>query len=139
MIYDVLETETGRDYDAYALDDLAEVCRKAYNALVKIRDEFDSITVTGMSGVVVGVPVALKLKKPVVIVRKDKDDSHQGPSYGGIINRYAIGERTVFLDDFVSCGDTRNKVFKAAESLKATVVASYLYRDDEVEHHGDAS
>ena len=143
MIYDSLKTEDGKvDYAAYSLDDLDDTCRRTYNALREIRDEFDSIIVTGMSGVVVGVPVALKLEKPVVIVRKgkDKDDSHQ---FSGqidvagtrVINRYRIGKRTVIVDDFRSSGETEFRLIDAAKSMGAATVATYWYRDNEVVHH----
>lgn len=142
MIYDIVEDIEGRkDFDAYGLDDLAPTVADTSAALWKHRDEFDVILVTGMSGVVVGVPVALALNKPVAIVRKNDDDAHQSRVCGAVggkrvINRYALmGKRALIVDDFRSTGDTEWGLIETAKAADATVVATYWYRDKYIEHH----
>lgn len=141
MIYDIVEDIEGRkDYDAYGLDDLAPVVADTSAALWKHKDEFDVILVTGMSGAVVGVPVALALNKPIAIVRKPNDDAHQGSvgEVGGrrVINRYALrGRRALIVDDFRATGDTEWGLIETAKAADATVVATYWYRDKHIEHH----
>lgn len=136
MIYDTIDNENGeRDYDAYSLHDLSDTVRRTARDLRPYRHEFDCIVVVGMSGVTVGVPVSLMLKVPVVILRKSDDDSHQGSQYGGVINRYALGERALFVDDFSSTGDTERGVMERVASAGSTVVATYWYREGEIVHH----
>lgn len=92
-------------------------------------ERFDCIVVTGMSGVVVGSPVALAVNKPLVIVRKADDDSHHGG--GQIINGRALkGARVLFLDDFVSGGATRKRVEAKidTERYRAKIVGELMYR-----------
>jgi adenine/guanine phosphoribosyltransferase-like PRPP-binding protein len=120
-----------RGQDPNNLDDLGLTVAKATAFLKPVRGEFDSIVVTGMSGVIVGAPVALRLRKPLVVLRKEGDDAHG--AYRGWINQDRLGERALFLDDFTYMGFTRNRVIERVEQQGAKVVATYLYRDDEYE------
>lgn len=105
---------------------LDKAVRKAYAELKGRRDEFDSIVVTGVSGQAVGFPLALKLKKPIVVLRKDGEDSHSGP---GFVNGRNMGQRVLFLDDFISDRGTFERCKNAVEQKgTARIVASYLYR-----------
>lgn len=93
--------------------DLTDLNQVVANVITEIQDRipsdsYDSIVVTGISGVMVGAPVSLALRKPLVVVRKETDDSHHG---AGIVEGYAaIGDRYLFLDDFISTGKTRTYV-----------------------------
>ena len=121
------------------LDDLNETVDNAVVLLRRRKQRFDSIVVRGMSGVIVGSPVALRLKVPLVVVRKPDEGSHAGDDR--IINVKNIGERWVFLDDFVSTGRTRlacetaiidhwkEKVGPGETAPKR--VGEFLYRDME--------
>lgn len=115
----------------YSLDDLAVVVGWCTDALRPKRRDFDSIVVCGMSGVVVGSPVALATGKPLVIVRKDGDKHH---GMNSAVNFDRIGERWIWLDDFVSTGDTfrnlRSRVTVKAQDLKMqpAYVGYCLYR-----------
>jgi adenine/guanine phosphoribosyltransferase-like PRPP-binding protein len=116
-----------------SLADLPAVVKRTVKTLkaALLTEDFDCIGVSGMSGVVVGVPVALALKVPCVIVRKqsDMDDSHATYS---ILNRDNIGKRILFLDDFVGCGGTRARVVEKVQGVSGVrVVAEYLYKDEE--------
>jgi adenine/guanine phosphoribosyltransferase-like PRPP-binding protein len=115
-----------------SLGDLPAVVKRTVKDLkvALLADDFDCIAVSGMSGVIVGVPVALALKVPCVIVRKqsDMDDSHAPSS---ILNQDNIGERILFLDDFIGCGGTRARVVDRVQSVGVRVVAEYLYKDSE--------
>jgi hypothetical protein len=114
-----------------SLDDLPQTVRKTCVTLRQARKVhgFDSIAVAGMSGVIVGIPVGLRLNVPVVIVRKVSDTCHT-PSRR-VLNASNAGGRCLFLDDFISFGGT----FKHVRDMlnvwtEATVVAKYLYEDD---------
>lgn len=67
-----------------------------------LRDvDFDTFVVTGMSGAVFGGMIARSMKKNLFVIRKDNDDSHDGNRPFG-----NIGAKWLFLDDFISTGDT---------------------------------
>lgn len=129
MIYHDNTDEPWRGIDAHSLNGLEYDVRKTTKNLREYLDEFDSIVVTGMSGVVVGVPVSMRLRKPLVILRKPNDNSHHGRDK--FINRAKLGDQSLFLDDFVSSAKTRSHVVKKVEAEGGQVVAQYTYRDHE--------
>ena len=63
--------------------------------------EFDTFVVRGMSGAIAGGILARSLKKNLYVVRKENDGSHDSNRTFGI-----MGQRWLFLDDFVSSGRT---------------------------------
>lgn len=125
MIYHTTRGDYGDPYD---LDDLAETVDRAVQDIKPHLSDFDSIVVTGMSGVIVGVPVSLALGVPLVVLRKVSDDTH---AFQRTINEGRLGERALFLDDFISGGTTRTRVKQFVTAQGATLVADYLYRDRE--------
>lgn len=68
--------------------------------------EFDSIAFRGMSGALIGPPVALRLNKSMLLVRKDEDDSHSSSKVEGDRNV----KRYIILDDFSCSGDTMEAI-----------------------------
>jgi len=104
--------------------------RQTTAALRPHRADFDSIVVTGVSGQCVGFPVALRLRKPIVVLRKKTDPTHGGP--GALLNRRSMGTRVVFVDDFVADGNTLKLCQTAVERHGGTIAYVYLYRDGEL-------
>lgn len=133
MIYGSHASKDGRAYNTF--EDLHLVVRDAVATLKCHLNEFDSIVVRGMSGVVVGAPVALKLKKPLVVVRKDTDSDnhtkHRGRE-GKVLNLRNMGERVCFLDDLISTGRTKMAVHEAIQP-DARIAVIYTYESDRVE------
>lgn len=117
-------------YDYQGLDDLQEVTDRTVEYLRRHKDKFDFIAVRGFSGALVGSPAALRLNKPLVVIRKPDESNHQGCS--ALINgRYASG-RYVFLDDFISSGATERAVSSALTDC--TYAGRFLYdRDSQTE------
>lgn len=114
------------------LSDLGQAVTDAIADLQGSVSAFDSIVTQGMSGVMVASPVAVALAKPLVIVRKDDDICHAPEK---VLNLSHAGERWLFLDDFISCGNTRKRV-KDAMPRKLTFAGSYLYANRELELTG---
>jgi adenine/guanine phosphoribosyltransferase-like PRPP-binding protein len=137
MIY---HTRKGVELDNYDLADLPETCLDAVRTLCKVQHRFDSIIVTGVSGLVVGPPVALALGVPLVVLRKEDDNStHQwGGKYGDykMVNAQNIGTRTLMLDDLISMGRTRARIKDAAQIAGAHLVGDYCYMSDQVSWYG---
>lgn len=115
-----------------AVSDLAGVIESCKTALRGI--DFDTIVGTGFSGGIVIPALALAMGKKFVLIRKEGDDSHHGG--GRLVGQ--LGERWIFVDDFVSTGRTRERVIrKIADAVvgtdlgKTTMVGQYMYQRDQ--------
>ena len=115
----------------YYMDDavfnLSEVIETAKDRLKDV--DFDTIVGTGFSGGVVIPSLALALGKKFVLIRKEADDSHHGK--GRLLGE--LGERWIFVDDFVSSGRTRQRVIRKIHEACTehghfpTLVGQYMY------------
>lgn len=110
-----------------AVTNLAAVLRDIQTGLRGI--DFDTIVGTGFSGGIVIPALALAMGKKFVLIRKEDDDSHHGG--GQLVGQ--LGERWIFVDDFVSSGRTRTRVIrKIADAVlgsgqQTTMVGQYMY------------
>jgi orotate phosphoribosyltransferase len=110
-----------------ALFSLPEVVEEAAEVLKRV--DFDTLVGTGFSGGIVVPTLALAMGKKFVLVRKDTDDSHHGR--GQLLGE--LGERWVFVDDFVSSGRTRTRVMEKIKEtaqnweIDTTMVGQYMY------------
>jgi orotate phosphoribosyltransferase len=109
-------------YFDQALFDLPSLIEEIKPILADV--DFDTIVGTGFSGGVVIPALALALGKDFVLIRKETDDSHHGA--GRLLGR--LGERWIFVDDFVSGGHTRRRVLEKVEQAAALqeVTTSYV-------------
>lgn len=150
MIYHAVDQN---QYDRFSanLDDLGVTVAQAVRDLAPRAADFEGIVATGMSGVLVASPVAIQLRKPLVVLRKKGDDTHQfGAGRGqAFIDRHgdmretkwlglehASRKKLLWLDDFIAGGGTRVNVIRAVRAQGGEVVAEYLYRD---RHYGRPS
>jgi orotate phosphoribosyltransferase len=116
-------------YMDQAVFDLAEVIETAKDRLKDV--EFDTLVGTGFSGGIVIPSLALALGKKFVLIRKDTDDSHHGK--GRLVGE--LGERWIFVDDFIASGRTRTRVIEKVKEAKSdtgrkahsTLVGQYMY------------
>jgi adenine/guanine phosphoribosyltransferase-like PRPP-binding protein len=93
------------------LSDLPDVVMKAIRDLTPHVSEFDSVAVQGVSGCIIGSPVAIALGKPLVIVRKDSDMLSPHCRHVSVVeNSGNAGRRVLFLDDYVGEGKTLRDV-----------------------------
>lgn len=102
-------------------------------AVEDLRDvDFDSIAVTGVSGMAVGFPLAAQLGKRIAVLRKDGEDNHSCEKWAG---HAGLVGRTIIVDDFVAGGDTYRRLrtaldaFPGAYNEVVEYVGSYMYRD----------
>lgn len=104
---------------------LAEVIRKTTAALRPYASLFDAIAFQGMSGALVAPAVSIRLKKHLIMVRKDDGHHGQHTVEGALDCPYVI------LDDLSSTGQTlkriQNLIFK--ESPDSFCAGIYLYQD----------
>ena len=119
-------------------DNIRDMMRHVSSAVAKLAphlNKFDSIAVRGTSGLLIGPTVALQLGKPLVIVRKDTETAHSSSLVEQIGD---MGHRVLFLDDFISTGDTRRAVLDAISfrsNERADLVGQYLYQGYDEETH----
>lgn len=106
------------------LADIRSVIAASVDDLRPVAGRVDSIAVTGLSGVTIGIPVGLVLDVPVVIVRKIGEFHHGGSL---VENAEYLGRRFLFLDDFISEGATARYVVRHLTALGAKHRGTYLY------------
>ena len=97
-------------YMSDAFDDPDALTERVKQLLKGTR--YDTIVGTGLSGTLVVPYVARKLHKHWLIVRKPNDGSHSSFKAEG-----ELGQRWVFLDDFVDTGETRDRCRNVVESV----------------------
>lgn len=84
---------------------------KCLRALAPIKNDFNGIVVTGLSGITIGSIVAYFMDKTLTIIRKPHEECHGNTVEGPIPRKYII------LDDFISSGDT---IIRIMSQLKTT-------------------
>ena len=91
------------------------------------RGRYDSIAVTGISGLTIGAPLAYLAKKGLTVIRKGGDDTHSTRKIESSIapNRYVI------VDDFAASGETIARIVKTmdADSYLAVVNKQLLFNN----------
>lgn len=96
----------------------ADIVENAVKCLKGVK--FDTIVFRGFSGAVVGPAVALRLRKPWVLVRKVGDSSHSPRAVeGNVSGSYVI------IDDFIDTGETVDKITSTFSD--GLCVGVYLY------------
>ncbi len=73
--------------------------------------EFDTIAFRGMSGALPAIPLALRLKKEFIFVRKDFEVGTGSHSYRQVEGHKTV-ERYVIVDDCISSGKTCKEIVK---------------------------
>lgn len=75
--------------------------------------KFDAIAFRGMSGTIISVAVALKMKKPMIMVRKSTSDNHSGMWVEG----FKKAKTYIILDDFISSGETARTIVEKVKTF----------------------
>ena len=114
-------------YMDQAVFNLENVIEQAKKDLADV--DFDTLVGTGFSGGIVIPSLALAMGKKFVLIRKESDDSHHGR--GRLLGE--LGEKWVFVDDFVSSGLTRHRVISKVNGAArgrdhaTRMVGQYMY------------
>jgi hypothetical protein len=115
--------------DYCSFRDLPSYVRPATSHLRPHKARFRFLVARGMSGVVVGAPLSLRLGRPLVIIRKPDE----GRSHGNrtVINPDDARGPYLILDDFISSGATYHCIRTAMRehALDAVYAGTYLYAD----------
>jgi adenine/guanine phosphoribosyltransferase-like PRPP-binding protein len=97
--------------------------------------DFDTIVVTGVSGLLLGPIVAHLMGKNIAVIRKHSETSHSANRIEG-----ELGKRYVILDDFICTGDTVIKIKReiAGKLSGAVCVGLYSYFPETYHNHEHA-
>lgn len=89
-------------------------------------EKFDTMVGTGLSGALVVPRLAEAFGVHWLIVRKPGDGSHSNHQAEG-----TLGRRWIFVDDFVSTGNTWKRVMASMAGIdpSAAYAGTYSYRD----------
>lgn len=88
--------------------------------------EFDGFVGTGLSGTMVVPVLAFAMGKRFAIVRKADDVGHH--SSGTVESGLDPGDHWIFVDDFLSSGNTRQRVIDAmGDHQRVEYIGDYLY------------
>jgi len=102
------------DHSAY-LDKVATVSnlRKTITIAAKTlkKYKFDTIAFRGMSGALPAIPLALRLKKEFIFVRKDFEVGTGSHSYRQVEGHKSV-KRYVIIDDLICTGNTLKEIVK---------------------------
>lgn len=128
--YDV-PTQPVRNY--YGKDAWRATSELRYNMASAVRGvKYDTMIGTGMSGTVFAARMAPVMHKDFAILRKENDNSHMGAGLEGF-----VGDRWLFVDEFISTGETLRRVvkFMSYHHPRSEFVGAYLYHHSKI---GDA-
>lgn len=89
-------------------------------------ESFDTVVVTGLSGVLIGLDASRKWGKELAIVRREHDSPH-----GQSIEATKVPKAFVLLDDFICSGDTLGWMLRQMQSRwpAATPKGIFLYNE----------
>lgn len=116
---------TPRTYTAGYMGDPFDIDAHVQAARHHLRNvDYDTMVGTGLSGALVVPGLARALGKYALIVRKPRDGSHACSTAEG-----KLGDRWVFVDDFISTGATQGRVLDKIADLAPEVefVGTFCY------------
>jgi adenine/guanine phosphoribosyltransferase-like PRPP-binding protein len=108
----------GRVFDPAELSRIVTRCARKLKGI-----EFDSLVLRGTSGLVVGVPLSVKVKKPFGVVFKEGGHTRKG--FKGPIEP----GKFIIVDDFIETGNTIDTILQDPylTKRKASCVGILLY------------
>lgn len=121
----------------YNVSEFAHTAAKAVQAAIRMRKviDYDAFAFTGTSGAAMAYILSAELGVPLLCVRKETDNSHYVKGHG-YLEGYVKAEQYVFVDDFISSGDTFRRVREVVESKlhRAKCVGAILYTSTRADH-----
>lgn len=116
-------TACSHEREIFVLKDRELIIKTAVEILKTWRKDFDAIAVSGYSSALTASIVASKLRKNIVLVRKDCESRNSSYNVEGI-----HGQRVLFFDDLISSGDTMKRIRDGIKTIRCNLVGFYLYK-----------
>ncbi len=108
--------------------DLALVVEDCASMLAPHLADFDTVVATGVSGMSVAFPLAVRLGKRVAILRKPEDESSHSGNAGTWQGWADVPRRRcLWVDDFIGTGDTELRIMDAVRDAEGDHVGTLLY------------
>lgn len=123
-------------YMSAVYDDTNSLINRAHVALRGV--DYDTMVGTGLSGSLIIPILARAFDKHWLLIRKDNDGTHSCRIAEG-----NLGQRWIFVDDFISSGDTRDRVrtkvgqIAQTSGYGTTYVGDYLYQHSQFRANGE--
>lgn len=86
----------------FEIASLKKIVKDTVQAIHQSKIDFDTIAVTGISGITVGLPASLRLNKQITIIRKEGEKNHSWHKYEGLYGEF----RYIIVDDGIGSGNT---------------------------------
>lgn len=115
-------TACGHEKVVFTVKTRNAMIRHAVSILKTWSKDFDAIAMSGYSSAMVAPIIAHKLKKNLVLVRKESETRFSNHKVEG-----QHGQRVLFLDDLVDSGNTFRRIKAGVESIDCRLVGTYLY------------
>lgn len=115
--------------DPNMLEETVKMAKGTILSRTKFHDtDFDTIAVTGVSGILIGSPLSIALKKNLIIIRKDTSSTHSNV----LVEGWGVNQKIVLVDDMIATGETIRKMEEeiGAHCDSPTIVGTYLYSLD---------
>lgn len=90
------------------------------------RVDFDGIAVRGMSGITIGSMLADRMKKELILVRKDEDNLNHSPQRVEMANSV---KSYIIVDDLTGSGTTVGTIHAKLKAQGLVCRGIYLYRE----------
>ena len=117
-------TACSHEVELFSVRTKNKIVRNLINILKPRIEDFDAIAITGYSSSMISPIIAYKLKKNIVLVRKESEERISSYQTEGIHN-----QRCIFIDDCIATGDTFMRINKGLKLIKCTLVGFILYND----------
>jgi adenine/guanine phosphoribosyltransferase-like PRPP-binding protein len=112
--------------NAIVIDNAKHAVKKAVEVLKESKVEFDTIAFSGMSGALFATPLAHRMNKEMILVRKSSDQRHSCHSVEG----YQAAKRVLIVDDICASGTTVKHIIagiRAHCNGPVKIVGAYFY------------
>jgi adenine/guanine phosphoribosyltransferase-like PRPP-binding protein len=118
-------------HDVYEVEQLPKIIDRLIDSITFFcttkRKSIDAIAFTGTSGAAAAYPLSIRLKMPLICIRKDTESSHHGLPYEGVIGI----KNYIIVDDCIESGKTIKRIIKEVKLVnpKAQPIGIFLYND----------
>ena len=85
--------------------------------------DFNAIAVRGVSGILIGAPLASATKTDLIVIRKDDERCHSDSKAEG----WGFNQKILIVDDFIETGDTVDQIYETiTETCDSYSIAGIL-------------
>ena len=108
---------------------IRKMVKKTVAAIISAKLNYEAIAVRGNSGVLIDAPLAIALKKPIIVIRKSDQNAHSDRAieYPEMWANVYPKLNVILIDDGVCRGDTVDACIRACKEANITIVGAFMY------------